>query len=114
MADSYLLSQRRQFPATAYFILRDQRLLTTASGVFKDAEVLLGPSAELTWKALEAAHQAAWATLLEGTVTSAGVLVAERDERIEQSSLTEDGGLQLAPPCRFCEFDGLCGGGAEA
>ena len=42
-------------------------------------------------------------------VIAAGFLESEEATLPEHDALTEDGVLELAQPCRFCDYAGLCG-----
>jgi hypothetical protein len=98
---------RKTNPAVAYFILADQRWLTTdghaIDGVFPER----GPTTFETWKALERAVAAETAELASGQVTARGC--GEENTSEDQCGIAEDGRLHLSSPCGYCDFDGLCG-----
>ena len=99
--------KRKTNPAVAYFILVEQRWLTTdghaIDGVFPER----GPTTFDTWKALERAVAAEAAELALGQVTARGC--GEEDSSEDACGIADDGRLHLSSPCRFCDFDGLCG-----
>jgi len=89
----------------AYFILREQRWISTDARAFPDAEAIDGPGPKETWEALEKACGKRWAHLAEGQV-------ARGDERAEAGIVGEV--LTLPPSCHFCEYGALCGRTFEA
>ena len=105
---SYLTRDGIQFPPVAYFIIRSQRMLTTHPAFFRDVPPLDGVAPDETWKAFERSYQLRLKELRSGLVLAPG----DRDEKRElvlSESTLEDGKLVLVPPCRFCQFDALCG-----
>ena len=93
----------------AYYILASRRLLTASPDAFPGAEVVSGPELEAVWNGLECAHAARRKELKARLVIAAGFLESEEATLPEHDALTEDGVLELARPCRFCDYAGLCG-----
>ena len=105
-----LIGNGGQFPAVAYFILRTQRMLTTAPALFPGVDRLDGPPPGDVWNALERSYAERRAELRSGVVVAPGDPDENGDLQPAQSVL-EDGRLRLTPPCRYCRFDLLCGHG---
>lgn len=93
----------------AYFILKNQSLITNDRTAFPKADVVVsGPSAEDTWQAFEKAYKACIGRVSAGVVTAEGIPSAE----IEDAGMTEtgsSGSMRLEAPCGFCEYGGICG-----
>jgi len=90
------------FPELAYYTLEDQTFLTTDPIHFPNGEeVEIQPSDDV-WQAFEDTFNEAWQVLNSGLVTCPG-----NGDEVE--SRLEDGRLILEPPCRFCDYDVLCG-----
>ncbi len=106
-AYAFLNRGRDAFPSAAYVIMNDQRMFTTDPAQFPSAEHVPGPSTAATWAILERAHAAEWARAETGQLQAPGVGLIAAEER--KGSRVEDGLLAIQPPCRFCEFGGLCG-----
>ena len=74
-----------------------------------DAIEVRGPSIDETWQAVRNSCAD------RKKETDAGRLIAPAnpDENgstpDKESKLTADGRLDVVPPCRYCEFDALCG-----
>ena len=92
-------------PPVGFFIVRDQRLLTTDARVFRDADRVDGPSIDTTWKALAAAMRARRTDLANGVLQAP---MPEPDVK-DASDAIVDGLLTLQPPCGYCELHTLCG-----
>jgi hypothetical protein len=95
-------------PPVAYFIVREQRLLTTDGMTFRDADRVEGPSAEVTWDALLMAHRERRAALANGVLEAPAIVTAGAPDPLDEDEIA-DGVLVLAPPCRFCDLQTLCG-----
>lgn len=101
---SYLAGGRKaDMPPVAYFVLEDQRLISTDRRAFPDADHVDGPGPLETLKATERAYASAIARLADGKVTALGV-----GEDVPESAIVE-GELVLEPGCRWCDYDALCG-----
>lgn len=98
---------RKKNPAVAYFILAEQRWLTTDGTAIADVPVEHSPTTFDTWKALDRAVAAEAAELATGLVTARGS--GEDDSSGDDCGIAEDGRLHLSSPCGYCNFDGLCG-----
>jgi len=95
-------------PPVAFFILRDQRLLTTDDLVFRDADRIDGPPIDATWAAFGSAYERRRALLASGSLEAPGLpgtdgVVGPEDDEVL------DGALVLKPPCDFCDLHTLCG-----
>lgn len=109
-AYSYLTRERDAFPPVAYLIMSAQRLFATDAKAFPGAEPVPGPSPEATWNVLTESHKAAWAHVARGELVATGI--ESGDAQVPKGAQVIDGQLVLAPPCRFCMYQGLCGLGA--
>jgi hypothetical protein len=74
-----------------------------------------GPSTAETWAAARAGVAARAEHLAAGVVEASGV---GSDDEVPAESGIEGDTLVVAPPCRWCDFAGLCGrafgpGGSE-
>lgn len=94
-----------ELPPVGFFIVRDQRLLTTDTTVFRDADRVEGPAIAVTWDALTAAIRARRAEV------AAGVLAAPMPEpdAKDATDAIAGGVLTLQPPCGYCDLQTLCG-----
>lgn len=91
-------------PTVAYLIITNQALLTTDPRLASRATALAAAvDSEGTWAHLKAAHQRAWRAAQQGRLTAPGVGAEPPDTTVA------DGALTVAPPCRFCDYAGLCG-----
>ena len=106
-AYAFLNRERGAFPPAAYVIMSEQRMFTTEPAQFPNAESVSGPDLASTWATLERAHAAEWARAEAGQLQAPGVGLTAAEER--KGSRVEDGLLVMQPPCKFCEFGGLCG-----
>ncbi len=95
-------------PPVAYYIVREQRLLTTDVAAFRDADRVDGPSADVTWAALTESHRRRRAALASGMLEAPAIAAADGHVGADEDGLV-DGALVLAPPCRFCDLHTLCG-----
>ena len=99
----WLLKQSRGiYPELSYFTLEDQTFLTTDAHRFPDGEEVQVPANDDIWQAFEKTWKEAWEILTAGHVLCTGI-----GEDVE-ASLTADG-LVMQPPCKFCDYDVLCG-----
>lgn len=99
----WLLKEARGcFPALAYFTLEDQSFLTNDPMHFPAGEEVKTPSIEEVWQAFEDTFNEAWKTLNSGVVLCPG-------NGDEVKSSLDEGRLTLETPCRFCDYDVLCG-----
>jgi ATP-dependent helicase/nuclease subunit B len=95
-------------PAAAYFVVKEQRLLTTEPKRFGDGERIEGPDLASVWSSFEAAYDASWTQVCGGALTAPGNPDADGEQRPGEDSLAE-GRLVLSPPCTLCDLAGLCG-----
>ncbi len=102
---SYLVAEGHAdpLPPVAYFILRDQKLISTDPDAFPSAERVTGPAVAEVWRAFERAHAAAWERLRAGEVEAPWPLAEKGEDALVDRVLT------LKPPCRFCDLAILCG-----
>lgn len=92
------------FPAGAFFSIKDRRLVTTDGLTFSDDQAAQGPSLEETWNGLVRAVRGRFLEMDEGRIRITG-----NSEDCPAESCLEDGCLSLAPTCRWCDLDCLCG-----
>jgi len=90
------------YPELAYYTLEDQTFLTTDRIHFANGEHVITPQVGDVWQAFKETFNEAWMVLEAGMVLCPG-----NGEAVE-SSLDGDI-LTLEPPCRFCDYDVLCG-----
>ncbi len=91
-------------PSIGYFIVLDQALLGIAGGPFSDAESVQGPPPQQIWDAFLEAAQHRWQQLAQGSIEVTGVGGhAGTKTRLDGDALT------MAPPCKYCDYDLLCG-----
>ena len=95
-------------PPVAFYILREQRLLTTDDDVFRDADHVDGPPVGATWDAFVAAYRGKRAALASGVLEAPAIPGAAGQAAPEADAIT-DGELVLTPPCAFCDLHALCG-----
>ncbi len=95
-------------PPVAFFILREQRLLTTDDTVFRDADRVDGPAIATTWEAFAEARRRRRTALASGVLEAPALSGADEEECPEEDAIA-DGALVLTPPCRFCDLHALCG-----
>lgn len=93
----------------AYFILGNQRLLTVEGKAFADADVVKGPTASETWAALARGYKVRRNELSDGIITAEAIEDEDGVGPPEKSKIDDDGTMRLEPPCRFCDYAGLCG-----
>jgi hypothetical protein len=100
-------------PPTGYFLIGQGELLTVDRGAFPGARELAGPSMQ------ETLADAQDALRFWREVIARGV-VASRHEELREAAELESGEAAgraapssgpgaMDPPCRFCEYDALCG-----
>lgn len=89
-----------------YFILVSQALLSADKRLAtKSSALTVTHDAASTWASAEQAWKAAWKQAASGTLSAPGVTAGA----LEQSGRDEAGELAIAPPCKFCDYAGLCG-----
>lgn len=91
------------FPVAAYFIMRDQVMLTTEPTAFPEARYVDGPGLAETWAGLIEAVQKRRTELRAGQIASPG-----NSGELPRSGWEEDQ-LVLEPACRFCDLAYACG-----
>jgi len=100
----FLLKELRgRYPQLAYYTLEDQALLTTDLRSFPLGEEAVVPETNEIFQIFEQTFTAAWDGVRSGVLFCPG----NNGEDIE--SRVEEGKLILEPPCRFCEYEILCG-----
>jgi len=106
---SYLLREgpSGRFPAAAYFILTDQRMLTTDGEAFPEAEVFRGSPPDETWLALRKAWERARDRVDDGDLDARGI-PDENGAKPPKPGIV-DGAIVLKPGCMFCDYRLLCG-----
>lgn len=108
-AYSRLVGETRSWPPVGYFILAEQRLLSTDAAAFPGAERILGPGPDATWHALERAYEARKVELAAGTVLAPGNPDGTGDVTPAEAAVDADGRLVLPAPCKWCSISSLCG-----
>ncbi len=93
----------------AYFVLQSQELLAEPGGRFSaDAKVPGNHRVSEIWSAAVAALEARLSAMAQGWLDAPG---ATGDDLKSELLPT---GIEVAPPCKYCDFTGLCGrGGAR-
>jgi hypothetical protein len=97
-----------RLPPVAFFILRDQRLLTTDDSVFRDVDRLDGPAIDATWGAFVEAFRRRRESLSGGALEAPAFADADGVAGPDDDAVV-DGVLVLKPPCDFCDLHALCG-----
>jgi len=97
-----LKNERGNFPELAYFTLEDQTLMTTDALHFTHADVVSAPDTDFIWQAIEKSFEDSWDFLNKGNIKCPG-----NGEQVQ--GRLEGDRLILEPPCRFCDYDVLCG-----
>lgn len=92
-------------PAVGYFIVSDQRLLTSDPTVLRGGDRVDGPSLAATWEALIAAWRQRRTALASGRLEAP---MLDLDAAPPADALVE-GVLALQPACGYCELQTLCG-----
>jgi len=99
----------RQAPikGAAYFILAQNRLITTRAGAMREAShEVEGPSVETTWQRLHEALQTAGGWMQTGQVPARPLQDPAEWDLGTTVGLDPD---EPDGPCRFCDYDVLCG-----
>ncbi len=94
-----------ELPPVGFFIVREQRLLTTDDTVFRDADRVEGPAIDVTWDAFVEAHRRKRTALANGVLEAP---MPDADAK-ETADAIADGVLSLQPPCGYCDLRTLCG-----
>ena len=63
----------------------------------------------MTWAALRDAVSERLEEVGRGEIRAPGALLDDPEK--EKSSLDDDGALDMAPPCKYCDYRQLCRGG---
>jgi hypothetical protein len=96
-------------PPVGYYVLSAARLLAHGQAQFPGAWTIDGPPIEVTLEALSRAVAATFDSLDRGMLEARGIADDGQPDPAEAEDALTDGALSLAPPCRSCELDGLCG-----
>jgi len=94
-----------RLPPTAFFILSEARFLSLYHGLFEPSVVVEGPTMEETLAAAEASYGEARTELETGELVAHPLL----DDESRQAERRAADSLGIEPPCRFCDFGGICG-----
>jgi hypothetical protein len=94
-------------PPVGYFVMTAGRLLTTEPDAFPRSTHVEGPDIHSTWTAVDSTLRSTLAALRDGRLSARGVACGE-EKVVERAHLVDDV-IVLEPPCRFCEYGGLCG-----
>jgi hypothetical protein len=92
----------------AYFILSEQRVLTTAPASFPGAEPVAGPDPGATWALFQSAHAERRGQVEQGVLQAGGLPDAAGIAPPKETAVVQ-GRLVVQPPCTFCELGALCG-----
>ena len=90
----------------AYFILTRQELLP-GPGMPIGGAALEGPSPKDSWERVEDAVQQAREDLDGGRIVARYEAAASRPSRRKKKD--EQRGLEISPPCQYCDLDAVCG-----
>jgi hypothetical protein len=92
--------------SVAYFILLSQAMLTADARLLDSNSALqLGHDAAGTWTLVARTWESLWKTMGHGELSAPGTSAAAPLE----TKRGDDGSLRVAPPCRYCDYAGLCG-----
>jgi len=94
-----------RLPPTAFFILSEARFLSLYHDLFEPSVVVEGPTMEETLAAAEATYGETRSELETSELVAPPLL----DEESPQAVRRDDFPLGIEPPCRFCDFGGICG-----
>jgi RecB family exonuclease len=102
-----------ELPPGAVYIISRQNLLTSEPEAFPESVPIPGPNANEVWAAVEKAYRARAKELAGGALASPGPDERNKKDKdkIKPHIGEEDGTMVLPPPCRFCDYGGLCGAG---
>ena len=101
---------KKAFPPVAYYMIRENRMLTTDKKAFPKAEPIDGPGPSVPWAALQKAYAEIAKAIKGGTVLAP---VEYKKKPGGDPGKIEDGRLLLPPPCFYCDFECLCKAGGE-
>ncbi len=96
------------FPPVGYFVMDEQRLLTTEPAAFPGAERVDGPPPGETWRVVENTRAAAWQAIAEGRIEAPGAGM-EKDAKPPKEACVKDGRLVMPAKCGWCDYVALCG-----
>lgn len=112
-AYAFLMKSGRRFPPVAFFIIRNQRLLSLPDSPFKPgaAEIIDGPPIHDTWDAFLRTSLERLAAVQTGHLDALGIPLPGDEKNKSVASKDELAGseITLTPPCTFCSFGYLCG-----
>ena len=91
-------------PPAAYFMLKQQRMLATASTPFRVQSHIPGSDLGSVWQAVVAARAIELERLQQGEITATGV---EAEDMSEDANDPDT--ITIEPPCKFCRYGILCG-----
>lgn len=91
-------------PGVAYLTLRDHRLLSTRGSGLATADEMGTHTVEEMLDAVQRVIEARIGELSDQRLTAPGA----GGEEVSRSRIV-DGAMRLAPPCQYCDYDGLCG-----
>ena len=106
---THLLTDHLKDPAIGYFIINRAQLLIDREGCLPHGEVAEGPRPREVWSATERAVAVRLQQLGAGQVIAG--CAAEGDQKPPDKSSLVEGELILTPPCNFCDYQAICGGG---
>jgi ATP-dependent helicase/nuclease subunit B len=106
-----ILQKGDSYPAVAFYIIMNQRLIVPKGTPFKGLPVVDGPPLQDTWRAVEATALTALDKIKKGRIEA---LAVPLDPSSEQTGVIKEDALDgeridLTAPCNFCSFGYLCG-----
>jgi len=90
-----------------YYVLRSGGLVSSTDGDVRIGQPIEGASVDTMIDALVRGRREAWEILSGGLVEAKGI--ATEDVNVVKQDDVVEGQLQLAPECRYCDFELLCG-----
>jgi len=96
-------------PAVAYLTLMNTTLYTTESERLPTSTRIEGKPPAATWEAAAATMKDIKQDLGGGRIRARIPTLEEAQSKEDFGGITEEGRLRLSNPCRFCDYDALCG-----
>ncbi len=97
----------------AFHVLKTERLLVGTDGLSTKAEYVSGPDVAEVWAATQTSAHERLQSVAGGVLTARGVPLFVEDPEADAAVVTKstimDGALEKEPPCRFCDYQALCG-----
>jgi hypothetical protein len=106
-----------ELPHTAYFSLKQGKLVSLSADLFKDSDVISGPDLRDTWQNAERTFDVAVNTVANGRVPATGLrssLPLLRSFGVDAAHAATHYVEPSATTCKYCGFDAVCGKRWEA